>query len=154
MSTHLEAKVAAYNKAAAAVLATWAPVYRRIVPFVGKKIEKADGSLTKAFKEAIEAEIPPPTPDVRYVVYSSGWHVYVEFTAHAPFGDVAVFDKVSLHVGTVRKGVLTVLAGEPSNVRCDYDAADIEAKIEVARQAQQAANDAKNDCYPFTEFAI
>lgn len=151
--TSLAPKIEAYNLAARAAKQTWAPVYRRIVPFVGKKIEKVDGPFTKAFREAIDEALPKQQQGVNACAYSSGWRVYIEFTACVPWGDHgAVYDRVSLNVGTVRNGILTELAGEPEGLRSDYRLEEVEHLISVAEQAQRIANEAKTACYPFGEY--
>jgi len=124
-----------------------------LAPFLGKKVIKADGTLTAA----VRAILPVPAEDVqRWLAHSDRalcFNLKVdELTAGTWPGDTrAHYSEAYFYAGELENGVLVKLS-EPTDRAANYDPAAVAALRKVAEAARETARDAESACNPFGLF--
>lgn len=155
--TALEAKVAAVNNANRYALELYPQLRAIFEPFIGQKIEKADGGLLMKIAKLLPEF--PCKPGLHVYKMSSDYSlVWVVKTCESQAINgkhdnyhVAHYHETSVYVGNMRHGVLTDFCKAPE-LRTDYTAAEVEAAREAYRKAKQAADDARSALFNFGEY--
>lgn len=143
----LEARVTARNRAAKIANDLYNPLANVFLPYIGQKIEKADGNLL--------AKIEKKLPELPHRVYrdSAGyflqWQVSVSesFLYQTAAGETmsrSVYESVMLTIGDTRDGILERIRGK-SEARTDWTASEIiglRYKFEKAKKKYEEARSA------------
>jgi hypothetical protein len=128
-----------------------------LLPFVGKKIDKADGSLMESVKKAMPAdpEIERTAPD--YATVSTFRNkmrhdlvFYVKVSINVEGGQTCVYDEQSMYVGKMDGQVLTRIT-EQEDRPTDYSVEKVLELREVYKQAKAVADTAFSALHPFGE---
>jgi hypothetical protein len=119
-------------------------------PFVGCKVFKVDGSLTKAVEGALPKLPNEPRLHVRRSSGSMYWAVNVSVYVSAFQGCMS--HEAGVHVGSVRDGILLDVTDEPLKLRTDHNAAEIRAKRAEYERLKKLADDALSALSPFGEY--
>jgi hypothetical protein len=145
----LEAKVKAINNAHAYAVALSKLMLPAYEPLIGLDIFKADGTLLQKIDKRL-----PPVPEspqisvwrdtgrysIRYVVKA------VEQVDH----HTCTYYEISVYIAHVSGAIIEKLY-DPTDLRSDYTAEEINGKREAYKQAQQLADAAKSALWPFGE---
>jgi hypothetical protein len=148
-TNRLAARVKAVNAANAKALEVYDTLAIRFAPYVGSKIEKADGGLVAKVVKGL-----PEFP------YSNNLHVYKYASNYSLVWMVKVceqcdgnayYHEAGVYIGEMRDGVLLKLCNRPE-LRTDYTVSEIVANREAYEAAQKIADDAKGKLHPFGEY--
>lgn len=148
----LAAKIKATNRANAHANNIEILLRQAFSAFVGKKVNKSDGSLTVAAKKAL--------PDIEgdklqvWFSFSAGQRLVWRVKTSEPVAgyEFVVYAEANAYIGKLDAyGVLTEVSSEPSRQRADYDLSTVLGLQAAARSAKQAYEDARSACYPFPE---
>lgn len=146
----LEAKVVAVNRVHRARNIETAAIRAALVPFIGKKILRAGGSLT----EKVKAALPAPGDKIqRWLAHSThGLCFSFKTSVGADEGGgylIAQYAEAYGYVGTVEGHTLTEakLSGEP--LRCDYTAEEVRSLRVAAEKAREAVRQAESALQQF-----
>lgn len=146
----LKAKVAAVNKANAYAMEIHDQLTKVFTPFVGQKIEKADGGLlAKIAKLLPEFVSGVPMHVYRYPSNYSLMYTVKTCEMVPPHG--CTYYEASCYVGDMRDGVLVKLCDKPQ-YRTDYTVEEVKANRATYAAAQKVADDAKGKLHPFGEY--
>jgi hypothetical protein len=145
----LPAKVKAANRANAEAKKLYdllAPIFR---PFVGKKIETANGDLLAKIEKLIPPmELEPKVRIYRHRSnYSLGWGVSVNEMVD---DRICTYYETHVPIGELSCGILTKIHEWNANYPV-YDVETVRALRTRAKEAKKVYEDAKSDCYPFGE---
>lgn len=144
----LAAKVKVVNRCNAEAKKLFAQLHEIFEPFVGQKIEKADGGLMEKVKKLLP-ELPNTYSLGTYKLsspYSLGWNVKSGETVD----NRAIYHDVSVYIGTMSNGVLTGLY-DSFDARDDYtveEIANLRADYKIKKKAAEAA---ESKLFPFGE---
>lgn len=146
----LAARIKARNKASKLANELYLQLKPIFVPFVGKKILTATGSLIAKVKLLIPDLTD--TPSVRICPSgrnSLSWTVYVSETDHR--GNI--YEEVNVYIGQLKDGILTKLnQHETLQYRTDYTEEEITSKRKDCAILKKAFEDAQSDLFPFGEY--
>ena len=148
----LDAHVRAVNRAHAAAN-EWRPkLIEAFEPYLGCKIEKADGSLLAKVKKVVD-DLKLPYGNSLSIHRSLRSNYILFFTVRA--GEVAdgrsYNREVSLYIGEMICGVLTKMC-EMTEFRTDFTPEKVLAAREAYKQAKKLADDAESALHPFGEY--
>ncbi len=138
--------VNAANKVAGVLYEKLVPIF---TPFVGQKIEKVDGTLLAKIVKLLPDFNRSPSLTV-YKLRSDYSLAWVAKTC-VNSGGCAHYYETTSYIGEMRDGVL-VKIGDPCIRRTDYTAEEVTEKRQIYKAAQEAADKAKGDLYPFMEY--
>lgn len=151
--TKLEAKVDAVNVCNTEALRYYDKLEDFFRPFVGKKIDKSDGSFVKAVKDGLSFL---PNGNRLSVYRMSSNHVLLFFVRLSyQFGDISKSHTASLRIGYIREGVLTGMYTKPdatSDLKTDYDVKLITSLRERRDAAIKAASDIESELRDFGNY--
>lgn len=151
----LAAKVAAVNAANKLAVELYPKLREVFEPFVGQKIEKADGTLLAKIAKLMPEF--PCTPGLHVYKYGSdyslAWCVKTCESSSGRTGDyqIANYHETMVYVGNIKNGVLVDFYKAPE-LRTDYTVEAVEAAREAYKKAKQAADDAQSKLHPFGEY--
>lgn len=158
------AKVAAVNNAHAYGAKLYAVLAEFFRPYVGQKIENADGSIPVRIKKLMPAFPDADLPEYRLMVhrhlsnYSLAWTIRTcEQSPPPSWSNPALgayptshsYD-VTVYVGNMRNGVLSDIYKAPDH-RWDYTPEGVLAARQALRAAQEKVSEAKAALWPFGE---
>jgi hypothetical protein len=153
-SSPLAARCAAFNAVNAEANRLSALTIAALTPFVGKKVLKADGSLTAAVK----AVLPPAAPDVQKWLAHSNYSLCFALKTYETTADrnnrpgedyrIAHYAEVYFYAGEVKDGVLIKLS-DPINLPTDHNPEKVAELRKIAEAAKEAARQAESACGPF-----
>ncbi len=151
----LSARVKAVNNVNAAACSIFPLIAAALMPFIGKKVLKVDGSLVEKVKNQI-APLLPSTPSLssfrNHLNNSLSWTIKTSETIDG----IAMYAEAAIYVGEVEDGILkSIYTDSPfatGNVKTDYTVEDIMAKREACRLAKEAAREAEAALGPFGEY--
>jgi hypothetical protein len=150
----LEARVDGVNEAHAYANELYPKLAAVFKPLVGKPVEKVTGGLFEKYKKLLP-ELPSTVPIHVYKNssnYTLSWVVKSCKTVTQPDGyGHAYYYEATVYIGDLQNGVLTQLY-DPPNFKTDFSAADIAVKRVVYKKAQEIADKAKSDLFPFGEY--
>jgi len=158
MTELLAAKVKATNAANAYAMELWDKLSGVFAPFVGKKIEKADGCLLAKIGKLLP--MLPNSVSLGVYRYRSAYSLmYVVKTCesippqignlHEDYG--CTYYEASCYVGEMRDGVLLKLCDRPT-LRADYTAKEVTANRAAYAAAKKIADEAQGKLHPFGEY--
>lgn len=147
----LAAKVRAVNTANAYANMLFVKLKKFFTPYVGKEILLNDGGLRASIKKDFEPL--PNTDGISVYRHTSDYSLaYTVKTCESIEGGcLCVYHETTVYVGKVDGKVLESLEAS-FEAKCDYTAADVEAKRQALRAAQKALSDAQSALYPFGEY--
>ncbi len=155
--SELTAKVQAVNEANAYALTVYDLVIPIFTPLVGQKVEKAGGDLL--------AKLQKLMPEFGYShrrhvykltsPYTLGW-VVKACVNYSEWGrESYAYHEVTVYVGDLKGDILTKLYPRPDVLnttwRSDYTVEEIKDKQRKAKEAKEAYENARSDCFPFGE---
>jgi hypothetical protein len=151
----LEARVKARNRCHAIANELYPQLAEFFRPYVGQKIERADGPLMAKISAKLEEAIPKlfdPLPQGAQVWrspsdYSLVWTVKV-CEGYGPHS--CCYEDCSVYVGNMRGGVLESLY-PPEARREDFTADEIEQARQAYEAAHKHAEDLESKLFPFGE---
>lgn len=126
-------------------------------PWVGKKVEKADGTLLQKVQTGLKEYIGelPCTPSVHVYrsssAYSMDWTVKVSKSYGEGMGGGTTYATATVHVGELQGDTLVKL-GSPITLRTDYTLENVRAARKKAADLKKAYEDARSECHPFGEW--
>lgn len=148
-ATALDAKVAARNRVHALALAHWEEMREALRPFIGRKVQNVGGDIAAKVKAVL------PTGEgweglhrMHYEATSYSLRVSLHTVESGPGMcgrtdyQIAHYAEVSLHLGSLDKGVLTEL-GQIYPLRTDYTAAEVQRWREELDAADKAKREAE-----------
>lgn len=154
-ANYLAAKVAVVNNANKYALELYPSLRAIFEPFLGQKIEKADGTLLKKIAELIPDHICNTSIHVyRHTSdYSLAWVVKTNESYPNNRGDchLAVYHETVVYVGHMRSGFLEKFYDAPG-FRHDYTVEEIIAKREEYKIAKGIADKCLSALFPFGEY--
>lgn len=148
-TNRLAARVKAVNAANRKAGEIYDTLAIRFAPYVGCKIEKADGGLLAKIVKGL-----PEFP------YSNGLHVYKYASNYSLVWMVktcevcdgtACYHETGVYIGEMRDGVLLKLCNRPE-LRSDYTVEEVVANREAYEAAKKVADDAQGKLHPFGEY--
>lgn len=148
----LEARVEAVNEANRAANFLRPELAGVLATFVGCKVLKVDGSLTKAVEAALPKMPNESRLHIRRTYGELSWVVSVSVFVSEYQGCMS--HEAYVHVGTVGRNtnVLESVNAEPLNLRTDYTAAEIRGKRAEYERLKRLADDALSGLSPFNEY--
>lgn len=123
-------------------------LHKLLVPFVGTKVLRVDGTFTANVK-AILPSIPYDNTkstywgNTKYSVY-----LHVKVCESVPPG-TCVYHDTAIHLGELREGVLISLSS-PTTRRTDWTVEEVLGKRDAYQKARQALDDCESALYPFS----
>lgn len=144
----LEAKVVAVNRCHSEAKKLFAQLREAFLPFVGQKIDKADGGLLEKVKKLLP-EIPNTYSLSAYRSssrYSLAWNVKSGETVD----NRAIYHDVSIYIGDMSDGILTGLH-DTINLRDDYTAEEVLNLRADYKAKKKIAEEAESKLFPFGE---
>jgi hypothetical protein len=145
----LRAKVAAVNRAHKYAIEIQPELIAIFAPFVGQKVMKIGGLMEKFKKLLPEFPNTVPLSVYRHVSdYSLAWTVK---TCESYGEHSCLYYEVTVYIGDLHHGVLTKVSNQSYEFRTDYTKQEIEEKRQQYQKAKRAADDARNNLYPFGE---
>ncbi len=126
-------------------------------PYVGKKVEKADGTLLAKVQAGLKEYIGelPCTPSVHIYRTSSSYSMDWTVKVSKSYGDGdsggTTYATATVYVGELRGDTLVKLA-TPTTFRTDYTLESVRAARKKAAELKKVYEDARNECFPFGEW--
>lgn len=147
----LAAKVRAVNTANAYANMLFVKLKKFFTPYVGKEILLNDGGLRASIKK--DFELLPNTVGISVYKQSSNYSLAytVKTCEMIKGGHSCIYHETTVYIGKVDGKVLESLEAS-FEAKCDYTAADVEAKRAALREAQAAVSAASSALYPFGEY--
>jgi hypothetical protein len=146
----LSARVEATNAANRYAMELRPKLAAALRPFVGCKVFKVDGSLTKAVESALPKLPNEPRLHVRRNGGSMSWVVQV--SVYVPEYQGRMSHDAYVYVGDVRGGVLENVNDKPLNLRTDYTAGEVQSKRAEYKRLKKLADEALSALSHFGEF--
>jgi hypothetical protein len=151
----IAAKVAAVNAANKLAMEIYPTLRAIFEPYVGQKVEKADGGLLAKIAKLLPDF--PCKPGLHVYKLGSNYSLaWVVKTCESSAGrqadyQIANYHETTVYIGNVTGGVLSEFCKAPE-LRTDYTVEAVEAAREAYRKAKQAADDAHGKLHPFGEY--
>lgn len=158
----LKAEIEARNKCNEHVVKFTREFREFFAQFVGEKIFKADGSLTKRIETMLNKRIKDggwereyPNPKFKpwivrcFSKYSLGFSVEVSYQDS---DETATHVSEYAYIADMRDGVLIAIATNAYDRRCDYTYDEVIAARDSVKEAKKALADAEAKLYPFKEY--
>ena len=149
-SEELKAYIRAVNKSHTEGLRLYPLLSEVFRPFVGQKINKADGDLLLSIKKLL-----PQLPYDNFVrvsrsgsEYSLAWNIHVSELYSTNSGYSSSSYDIAIYIGNIRDGVLIDLCAKFS-ARTDYTVEEVMEKHKVVKEAEKALQQAKSALWPF-----
>jgi hypothetical protein len=156
MSERLTARVNARNRVNRVANEWNSKLVEAFAPFVGKKIKRQEGGLTKAAFVAVAALDLPDCAALRLRVRAEHYWLSCEVSVweNLPTADITGYrdgftEKETISVGWIDSCVLTKLAEPKTDRRTDFTVAEIVEKRRKADELQRLAREAESNLYPF-----
>jgi len=154
----LETRVRGVNRANEYANALWPRLIAVFTPFVGEKIEKADGTLLLKVQKLVDALKLPncATPNIMVYRHNSNYNLAYTvktdetYSVDGRYGH-AYYHETTIYLGKMDCGVLTQLDAAET-FKTDYTAAEVIANREAYKAAKAAADAAQSKLYPFGEY--
>jgi hypothetical protein len=147
MKTKIEAQIESVNEARAEYNRLAPLLIAAARPFLGKKVKKVTGELTKEFKSIL----PKSLLHFSYLSLSN-YSLYFVIKTSSNFGSChCVYHEESIYFGDLTDGIFTKEATfEPR--KCDYTVAEISELRKKADDAEKAFDKAKSALSPFSRY--
>jgi hypothetical protein len=147
-TNRLAARVKAVNTANAKAGEVYDQLAAIFAPYVGCKIEKADGGLLAKVAKALPEFVGNGLHVYKYASnFSLVWMVK---TCEVCDG-TACYHEAGVYVGEMRDGVLLKLCNRPE-LRSDYTVEEVVANREAYEAAKKIADDVQGKLHPFGEY--
>lgn len=154
----LEIKVAAVNLAHKTANEIYQPLVDYFRQFVGQKVVKDDGSLTKK----VASGLPElPKGDGIHLIYKDSSSYSIRFSVrtcksgypdHTGYSTCCSCHEAGVTIGNLAGTILKDINETSPQYKCDYTVEDIQAKRERYKELAEQANQAKYALSPFGEY--
>lgn len=146
--TPLEAKVIAQNRVNQARNDQFKAITAALLPFVGKRIQKVDGSLRQEVRNALPAV---PASIDRHIPHANGSLCFAFKTSEHYREFTVTYAENYAYVATLDNGLLVSVkpASEFEAFRTDYTAQEVIGLRKVYEAANEAARKAESALSPF-----
>jgi len=150
MSSMLEARVVAQNRANAVAAAAYSKLAVALRPFIGKPVIKRDGSLRHCVSKALP-ELPN-TPELRVVFRHSWTKLTWKVISSQPAGDVWVYMHAYVVVAELdEEGKLERIV-PPPKYRTDYKVEEVQKLREQCKKVRAQLEELRDALEPFGEY--
>jgi spore coat polysaccharide biosynthesis protein SpsF (cytidylyltransferase family) len=148
----LKARVRCVNKANQYANELYPRLVEFFKPYVGTKIETAEGQLLRKIKEKLKTLNLPNTVALQIYQLSSRYALaFVVKTCEVLNGESNYYE-TTVYVGKMDHGVLAAIEERHGSARTDYKAEEVIAARQAYAIAKAAVSEAHGRLFPFGEY--
>jgi hypothetical protein len=152
----LDAKIAARNKLNAAINANLPRMIATLIPLIGKKIQKTDGTILEKIKPILPIEgesVKAENVTWHYSIQGRDFKVF--FKIHTSFNERQYerqYDEATFYIAKLDGGILKEVCEDREPLRTDFSAQTIQRLRNEVKEARRVLHDKESELRGFGEW--